>query len=246
LRRTDFRKAITYSGQKVVGRVVISYKIDGVRILHRHGRFVTRNDKVPPGLDIALTHSAKGKIRYHGDCEIYVGNFKESNALLARHNPEPNSIEVEHIYPLDSAYFDIDPRLVIQTHWDVQPEVVYDYLKKAIELGYEGLVLRTDKHWYRVKAEYTADVRITGWFEQQTVKKVPKGVLGGFTTNYGNVTAFTDEMRVKLWDNPEQHVGKMIQVKYKELYDTGKFRFAVSFMHFRTDKDEESFDTRNI
>lgn len=237
-RRTDFRKANTYTGQKIKGLVDVAIKIDGVRILYRDGEFVTRNNKVPPGLDKALTQAAKEKIKAYGDCEVYKGSFFESNSPLQRHDPEKGCIDHEHIYPL----VDMDSRLYLGQFEDIKPDMVERLMAEQVAKGYEGLVLRNDKHWYRVKPQATADVFVTGWFEQLDKHKNPKGVLGGFNTNYGKVTAFTDEMRVKLWENPEQHIGKLMEVQYKELYDTGKFRYAVKFLRFRTDKDTESFD----
>lgn len=247
-RRKDFQAATTYSGQKLNKLVVISYKIDGVRILYRDGEFRTRNDKVPPGLNIALTEFAKDKIRVYGDCEVYKGDFFASNSPLSQHNPEAGQIRSENIYPLDfkvdGKSRNVDERLFIETVINPSPELIKYHLKAALSLGYEGLVLRTDDKWYRVKPEYTADVYITGWFEQLDTKKNPKGQLGGFSTSYGKVTAFTEKLRKELWDNPQEHVDKMMTVQYKELYDTGSFRYCVKFLHFRDDKDEEAFDTK--
>ena len=247
-RRKDFRAASTYNGQKLNKSVDISYKIDGVRILHRDGEFVTRNDKVPPGLDTALTDAAKAKIAEYKDCEVYKGSFFESNGPLSRHEPDVDCINETHVYPLDFVAYEtshyVDPRLFLETVVNPTPEHIKARLQEALDLGYEGLVLRTADKWYRCKPEYTADVYITGWFEQLNTAKEPKGQLGGFDTNYGKVTAFTEEMRQELWDNPQQYVGKMMTVQYKELYDTGSFRYCVKFLHFRTDKDEEAFDTK--
>tara|TARA_R110002153_G_scaffold7380_5_gene33124 strand:- start:6814 stop:7536 length:723 start_codon:yes stop_codon:yes gene_type:complete len=237
-RRKDFKKANTYTGQKLKGEVTVSYKIDGVRILFRDGEYVTRNNKVPPGLDSALTDGAKEKIEQLKDCEVYKNSFFESNSPMQRHHPEKGCIREEHIYPLES----LDQRLIIETVEEPTKEFVAEHLKEALKLGYEGLVLRTRERWYRVKPESTADVRVTGWFEQMDKHGEPKGQLGGFTTNYGRITAFKEEARQELWDDPEQYVGDLIEVQYKELYDTGKFRYAVKFLRFRTDKDEESFD----
>lgn len=247
-RRKDFQAATTYTGQKLKGIVDISYKIDGVRILYRDGKFVTRNDKTPPGLEAALTEGAKGKIRIYEDCEVYKGSFFESNSPLQQHMPTDNCITIDDVYPLDflagECLHNVDPRLFIESAVNPTPDLIREHLQKALDLGYEGLVLRMPNRWYRVKPEYTADVYITGWFEQLNTAKEPKGQLGGFDTAYGKVTAFTEEMRQKLWDNPEQYVGRMMTVQYKELYDTGSFRYAVKFLHFRDDKDEEAFDTK--
>ena len=240
-RRTDFRKAGTYTGQKIKGPVVVSWKIDGVRILEREGKFVTRNDKVPPGLDIALTEDAKEKIRKYKDCEVFMGDFFSSISPLSKHNPDRDCIDACDVYPL----VELDDRLYICTlnFIDKNDEEIQHMLKQAIMKGYEGLVLRNDTHWYRVKPQATADVYITGYFEQLDNDKNPKGILGGFNTNWGKVTAFKQKMREKLWVEPEQYIGQLISVQYKERYHTGNFRYAVKFLNFRTDKDEESFDT---
>ena len=249
-RRTDFRKATTYTGQKIKGSVEISYKIDGVRILHRDGIFVTRNNKIPPGLHIALSDQAKRKIEVFGDCEVYAGSFVESNSPMQLHEPEANCLTGDMVYPLDYIDFrtdnehSVDPRLIVATIDNPTPEQVEEYLQSALDKGYEGLVLRNDERWYRVKPKATADVFITGWFEQLDKHKNPKDQLGGFDTAYGKVTAFTDEMRKKLWDNPDQYIGRLIEVQYKELFPSGNFRYAVTFLRFRDDKDTESFDTK--
>lgn len=246
-RRTDFRKAITYTGQKIKGPVDVTLKIDGVRILYRDDRLVTRNNKVPPGLHKICTPAAIARLVAFRDAEIYTGDFHEVQGGLSRHDPEEGLIGPEHIYPLD-CQGGLDERLFVSRLEELKKDDdrIPALLKVAVAQGFEGIVLRTADHWYRVKPEATADVRITGWFEQHDKYKNPKGQLGGFETNYGKVTAFTEEMRKKLWDNPDQYIGRMMTVKYKELYETGKFRFAVTFLHFRDDKEEESFDTKAI
>ena len=255
-RRTDFRKANTYTGQKIPGEVTISYKIDGVRMLYRKVNddplskfnFVTRNNKTPPGFERFLTEMAKKKIQLFEDCEVYIHGqkFHDVSGPLNSHNPEFELITIDHIYPLESAFNGCDNRLFIRKVDNITKEQVNQHLVEALNQGYEGLVLRTKDKWYRVKPTYTADVYITGYFEQVDKNKKPKNILGGFTTNYGNVTAFKDQDRVELWENPSQYIGKMMTVKYKELYDNGSFRYAVTFQHFREDKDEESFDTREL
>jgi DNA ligase-1 len=181
-------------------------------------------------------------MRDFGDVELYTGKFKDVQGPISQHNPEPDQFTADNVYPLVG----LDKRLYISTVPDIEKDCMHvqTLLDQAVRSGYEGLVLRTKDKWYRVKPKATADVRITGFFEQHDLKNRPKGQLGGFTTKYGNVTAFTEELRQELWDNPEQHVGKLMEVEYKELYDTGSFRYAVKFIRFRDDKEEESFDTK--
>lgn len=243
-RRTDFQKAITYTGQRIKGPVTISLKIDGVRLLYRDGTIVTRNNKTPPGLYKALDWCAIHKIQQKGDVELYTGKFKDVQGPLGQHEPDVDQFLSKHVYSLD----ELDPRLFLRTVDELHKddERIQKLLEGAVKNGYEGLVLRTKDKWYRVKPKATADVRITGFFEQLDKHKQPKGQLGGFTTKYGNVTAFTEEVRKVLWDEPEQYVGCMMEVEYKELYDTGSFRYAVKFIRFRDDKEDESFDTKNI
>lgn len=239
-----YMKAITYTGQKIKGPVDISYKIDGVRILYRNGKFVTRNNNEPPGLLKALTVDALHKISDYKDCEVYTGKFKDVQGPISRHSPVPDTIDEDNIYPLSW----LDPRLYISTRKEglAKDEPIIDALMEAaVSLGYEGLVLRTADRWYRVKPHATADVRITGYFEQVDKHKKPKNILGGFDTNYGKVTAFPAALRAALWVNPEQYIGQLMEVRYKELYDTGSFRYPVTFIRFRYDKDEESFDAKS-
>lgn len=247
-RRKDMQAAKTYTGQNIKGLVDISFKIDGVRILERENILVTRNNNTPPGLHTACSDAAIEKLRKYGDCEVYRNNFFDSNGPLSEHEPEENIIMSTHIYPLDFTVGEtthyVDPRLFIASVDTPSRDYIRRWLQTALDKGYEGIVLRKHGHWYRVKPEYTADVYITGWFEQFDSAKKPKGVLGGFNTNYGKVTAFTDKDRVLLWDNPEQYVGMLMNCQYKELYHTGKFRYCVKFLNLRTDKDEEAFDTK--
>ena len=240
MRRTDFQKATTYTGQKIKNAVV-SYKIDGMRVLYRDGQIVTRNNKVPPGLATALTKAAIWKIKEYKDCEIYMGDFLTTNGTLAQHNPENDCITADMVYPL----VELDARLILYTAEFINHEALIEELNDAVDKGYEGLVVRClDKDaWYRVKPTSTATVKVTGWFEQLDKNKNPKGVLGGFDTDWGKVTAFDDETRKKLWNNPEQYTGEYIEVTYKERYHTGKFRYAVKFVDFRIDVSQESFDT---
>lgn len=244
-RRTDFQAAISYTGQAIKLPCEISYKVDGVRLLYRDGKVVTRNDKVPAGLYKALTPEAIERIKELGECELYKEGalFGDIAGMLERHNPTPNYFTVEDVYSIAPNKLDVRLHLKSVPSIPKGCKEVPELLKMAVNKGYEGLVIRADNRWYRVKPDATADVYVTGYFEQVDKAKNPKGCLGGFDTNWGKVTAFSDEMRKELWENPEQYVGKMITVTYKERYHTGKFRYCVTFNHFRTDKEEESFDT---
>lgn len=259
MRRTDFQSANTYTGQKMKGPVDVSYKIDGVRMLYRDGKYVTRNDLTPPGFAVAVAPVAMMKIKEYGDVEVYSGKFHDISGTLNRHGPDPNCITSDMIYPLNGVTLEYDrpawyehlhegmydKRLHLGIYDTPSEDLINVLLRSSLAKGYEGLVLRHGNRWYRVKPYYTADVLVTGYFEQLDKNKKPKGVLGGFDTAYGKVTAFSDEKRVELWENPGRYIGRMIEVVYRELYDSGSFRYCVKFVRFRNDKANESFDTKN-
>ena len=242
-RRTDFQSAITYTGQKLKGEVTISRKIDGVRLLWRDNHIVTRNNKVPRGLDRALSDHANLAIQDHGDVEVYTHghSFGAINGMLHREDAILDDFDIDSIYPL----VNLDHRLYIDTRQaeELTPFYIYEIMRREVAAGYEGLVLRTAERWYRVKPKAQADVFITGFFEQVDKHGEPKCILGGFDTNWGKVTAFTEECREQLWVKPEQYIGRLMTVTYRERYHTGKFRYCVTFDHFRDDKHTESFDT---
>ena len=241
-----FKKAKTYSGQKIKGIVRVEYKIDGVRLLYDEetDTIHTRNGKVPPGLEFCLTESAIAKIKRHKDCEVQCEDFLTTASALNSKKDAGIRINGGWVYPLEdeeACYSELGMTIIR----DPEKDEIERLMKIALMEGYEGLVLKDERGgWFRVKPTKSADVRVTGWFEQKDKHGNPKGCLGGFTTKYGKVTAFTDEMRRELWDNPDQYLWRMMEVQYKELYHTGKFRYAVKFLNWRDDKDEESFDEK--
>ena len=245
-----YTHANTYSGQKIKGEAILSYKIDGVRTLFKQGKIVSRSGTEFPGFHYGLSPGARAKIRMYRDCEVFLGNFKDTISAVSQHKPPVGCITEDHVYPLIGCPHGVDRRLYICHVHDVVATKVLEYLDSALFQGYEGLVIRAGERligkdrWYRVKPTYTADVKITGWFEQHDKNKKKKGQLGGFITPYGRVTAMSEDNRKLFWDNPDQYLGRMMEVEYKELYDSGNFRYGVTFKRFRDDKSEESFDTK--
>ena len=243
--RLDYKKAITHQGNGIKAPYDVTYKIDGCRVLHNKGRFVSRDNISFPGFEKAADDSAKEKLIRYGDCEVFVNCFKDTISILAKDNPPSNIITDTHIYPLsygkDNSLY--DHRLHYFSGTKDLPQSQLDiFLQQAVADGYEGLVVRTPFYWYRIKPSYSADVIVTGYIEQVDKKKVPKGILGGLKTKYGVITGFTETDRIKFWQIRDELIGRMIQVEYKERYHTGKFRYACKFVRFRDDKKEESFD----
>ena len=104
-------------------------------------------------------------------------------------------------------------------------------MSQAQELGYEGLVIFTDKYMYKVKPEETFDVVVTG-----VIPGAGKhlGRMGALTTEMGDVgTGFTDIEREQFTE--EFIVNQTIEVSCMMLTPDGKFRHA-RFCRLREDK----------
>ena len=126
----------------------------------------------------------------------------------------------------------------------------------ADELGYEGLMLNKDAVYeckrvtslIKIKSFKFSDLRIIG-YEEGAGKY--KGMLGAVIVDYkGNSvnvgSGFDEAERVELWKNPDELLGKIATIKYKEVSknkDTGleSLQFPVMIC-IREDKTEPSYE----
>ena len=133
--------------------------------------------------------------------------------------------------------------------------VIPRWLDYAVEHGWEGLVLNTDVPYKRsrhtgclkIKRFYTVDLRITAVEEGQNRLA---GTMGALVVDYkGNElrvgSGFDDAIRAAVWANPDDYIGRIIEVKYKETTTDKKtgiesLQFPV-FVWFRDDKSEVSY-----
>lgn len=132
---------------------------------------------------------------------------------------------------------------------------VDELLERMTAEDKEGLMLNKDVPYRRtrhkgilkVKRFYTMDLPIIRC-EEGTGRLA--GTLGAFVLEYkGNEvkvgSGFTDEQRTSFWDNREDIVGTLCEVKYKEIsQDKGTGLYSLQFPVFvglRTDKTEVSY-----
>lgn len=133
---------------------------------------------------------------------------------------------------------------------------IYKWLDYAEANDMEGVMVNLDapyqgkrvKSLIKVKKFYTYDLKCIG-VEEGTGKN--KGNLGAIIVDFrGNPvhvgSGFSDEMRNSIWSNPDSIIGKIIEVKYKEVTknkDTGaeSLQFPV-FVGIRKDKEEISYE----
>lgn len=131
---------------------------------------------------------------------------------------------------------------------------IQELLNQADSYGWEGLMLNKDTKWknkrnngiLKVKSWKSADILCTGVIEG-TGKN--KGTLGSIECDYKGfklrVPGFKDEMRDYYWNNPNEIVGKIVQIKYKGETKNKKGGLSVQFPEFqciRNDKTEPSYN----
>lgn len=194
--------------------VSVSYKIDGVRAHNINGIILSRANK--PLYNISMAYSI---------AEIFTGSWEDTVSRVRTQKGTP--LEVENIYCLDP----IDTRLDLGTFSSLTNVEIKTMFAKARSQGYEGLVLRTKKYWYKVKEVETYDEVVIGILEG-TGKYT--GMLGAFITDKGNVgTGLTDQQRKDYYTTDS--IGKLIEVKVMGITPQGKFRHP-RFIRERFDK----------
>lgn len=104
---------------------------------------------------------------------------------------------------------------------------IMKWLDYAVEQGWEGLMLNKDAVYkckrttdlIKIKRFYTMDLPIVEVLEGDGRLK---GTLGALVVKYKENTVnvgsgFDDETRKRFWDNRESLIGRVVEVKYKEI-----------------------------
>ena len=136
------------------------------------------------------------------------------------------------------------------------PNMIDHYLEYAESMGWEGLMLNKNAPYVckrttdliKIKKFKYSDLRIVG-YEEGTNKY--EGMLGAVIVDYkGNTvnvgSGFTDEQREEYWKIREELIGKIVEVKYKDVTKDKKtglesLQFPI-FQRIREDKIEESLE----
>lgn len=133
--------------------------------------------------------------------------------------------------------------------------VIPKWLDYAVEHDWEGLMLNTNVPYRRarhngclkIKRFYTVDLRIIAVEEGQNRLA---GTMGALVVDYkGNElrvgSGLDDATRAAVWANPDDYIGKIVEVKFKEKSCDKKtcaesLQFP-TFVRFRDDKNEVSY-----
>ena len=133
---------------------------------------------------------------------------------------------------------------------------IMKWLEYAESQGWEGCMLNKNTPYefkrttnlIKIKKFHTCDLRITGYVEGQGKYE---GVLGSLVVDYkGNRleigSGFSDAERKEFWQNREDMIGRVMQIKYKDVSKNSKtglesLQFA-TYECIRTDKTEPSYN----
>lgn len=132
---------------------------------------------------------------------------------------------------------------------------IWKWLDYAEENDWEGIILNLDtpyeckrtKNLIKVKRFFSCDIKCIG-IEEGSGRN--KGTLGSLICDYkGNKvnigTGFSDGDRKQIWQHPEDVIGKIIGVKYKEETKNKDGGISIQFPVFeavRFDKNEPSYN----
>lgn len=147
-------------------------------------------------------------------------------------------------------------RVVPVIYYGSDPNMIDHYLEYAESMGWEGLMLNKNAPYVckrttdliKIKKFKYSDLKIVG-YEEGTNKY--EGMLGAVIVDYkGNTvnvgSGFTDEQREEYWKIREELIGKIVEVKYKDVTKDKKtglesLQFPI-FQRIREDKIEESLE----
>ncbi len=142
----------------------------------------------------------------------------------------------------DLKYLKCIPRYTVPATYD-SIKALHD---QFVNEGYEGAMVKDLEAAYKfgrgpevmkLKAFHDVDLEIERLLEG-TGKHA--GKLGSVSVNYNGVevqvgSGFSDDLRESIWNNPDNFVGRMIEVRYQEVTPDGSLRFP-TFVCFRNDR----------
>ncbi len=215
---TEMIKPKLYKNTELHGEWLVTFKIDGVRILrNEQGQFVTRANNPVFNTDLIPENIFDAEI-YVSDLEASVDAIKEGR----------NAIKPEYVYNL----CEIDSRLVFKTIINPTKEDIKSLLNIARKKGFEGLVLRQGKRWLKVKPRETIDLEVTCINVNEKTD-----LLSSLSTKLGKVASgYNDYLKKAL---TTLKPGFVIEVEYMELTKHGQLRHA-AFKRIREDKNQST------
>jgi len=238
----------------------MSLKLDGLRGRFLDGTIYTRNGHPIIGVEhITGALTDLGHTSLDGEVLIPGEHFQVSSGQIRSENPSADAV----YYVFDNAAPNVRfekrlERLNELTFPDCVKLVKHVPIKsledidrnfsKALNAGYEGLVLKNashlyapsrSKHWLKVKAVESVELQVLGVYEGEGKWR---GMAGGCIGLYKGVEVrasagrLTEAEKIQVWENRDMYVGQLIEVLYHETTPTGSLRHPrMKSMHTRGD-----------
>ena len=207
--------------QKIVGTEMF---VDG-ELLYKNKEGLSDSEAFQKGTGIAMS-----KDNDKSELKLVIFDMFPLDEFWSGKSKEPYSNRKKHIIELGEKIIALgtDNLEIVQMCYEgYDHSEIWKWLDYAERHDWEGVILNLDtpyeckrtKNLIKVKKFYTYDLEVIG-VEEGTGRN--KGTLGALVVKYKNNTVnvgsgFTDEERSYYWNNQDKIIGRVIEVKYKEI-----------------------------
>ena len=207
--------------QKIVGTEMF---IDG-ELLYKNKEGLSDSEAFQKGTGIAMS-----KDNDKSELKLVIFDMFPLDEFWSGKSKEPYSNRKKHLIELGekiTALGTENLEIVQMCYEGYDHSEIWKWLDYAEQHDWEGVILNLDtpyeckrtKNLIKVKKFYTYDLEVIG-VEEGTGRN--KGTLGALVVKYKNNTVnvgsgFTDEERSYYWNNQNKIIGRVIEVKYKEV-----------------------------
>ena len=223
------RQGKTYKGldhiildlQKLVGKNTF---VDG-ELLYKNKEGLSDSEAFQKGTGIAMS-----KDNDKSELKLVIFDMFPLDEFWNGKSKEPYSNRKKHLIELGEKIIELGTdnlEIVHMCYEGYDHSEIWKWLDYAERHDWEGVILNLDtpyeckrtKNLIKVKKFYTYDLEVIG-VEEGTGRN--KGTLGALVVKYKNNTVnvgsgFTDEERSYYWNNQDKIIGRVIEVKYKEI-----------------------------
>ena len=207
--------------QKIVGTEMF---VDG-ELLYKNKEGLSDSEAFQKGTGIAMS-----KDNNKSELKLVIFDMFPLNEFWSGKSKEPYSNRKKDLIELGEKITALgtDNLEIVQMCYEgTDHSQIWKWLDYAEQHDWEGVILNLDtpyeckrtKNLIKVKKFYTYDLEVIG-VEEGTGRN--KGTLGALVVKYKNNTVnvgsgFTDEERSYYWNNQDKIIGRVIEVKYKEI-----------------------------
>ena len=207
--------------QKIVGTEMF---VDG-ELLYKNKEGLSDSEAFQKGTGIAMS-----KDNNKSELKLVIFDMFPLDEFWSGKSKEPYSNRKKDLIELSEKIIELGTdnlEIVHMCYEGYDHSEIWKWLDYAEQHDWEGVILNLDaryeckrtKNLIKVKKFYTYDLEVIG-VEEGTGRN--KGTLGALVVKYKNNTVnvgsgFTDEERSYYWNNQNKIIGRVIEVKYKEI-----------------------------